>query len=90
MILERYWSFLKTTMDVRPRWSVVLVKVSLTCIEGDRCLKRGDENLAQKIKVNLEEIQRRDKKLREQYVKQKKNNLHNTPPLLTIAVQNIY
>jgi hypothetical protein len=32
-------------MDVSPRWSVVLVKVSLTRVEEDRCLKRGDEKI---------------------------------------------
>jgi len=38
-------------MDVRPRWSVVLVKVFLTCVEGDRCLKRGDEKIVSWIET---------------------------------------
>lgn len=32
-------------------------------------MKKGDENLSQRFKVKLEEIQRKDKKLREDYLK---------------------
>lgn len=35
-------------------------------------IKKGDENLSQRFKVKLEEIQRKDKKLREDNMKAKK------------------
>lgn len=35
-------------------------------------MKKGDEELSQRFKIKLEEIQRNDKKLREDYLKTKK------------------
>jgi len=41
----------RTTMDVSPRWVKVVVKVSLTCVKEDRCLKRGDEKIVSWIET---------------------------------------
>ncbi len=67
---ETYWKYDPDAYPALKRMAFTLPSDS-TFREDLIWLKKGDEDAAQRYKVKLEEIQRQDKKMREQYSKKK-------------------
>ncbi len=67
---NHYWQFDADAYPLIRRMAFTLPSDS-SFREDIIWLKKGDEDLAQRYKVKLEEIQRKEKKLRENYSKKK-------------------